>query len=59
MTSSATSQTSNGSEVSAKEANARFFKYLQVTYTVAKELDEECVNATNTKREIKALITTL
>lgn len=59
MTSSESSQTSNGSEIPTEEANARFYKYLQQIYTTSKELDAEVVSTTNTKKEIKKLIADL
>jgi len=42
-----------------EEANARFLKHLQQTYSVGKSLEDEVANAPNTKREIKTLIAQL
>jgi len=58
LTSSTSSQTSQN-DVNMDEANARFFKYLQQTYSVTKSLDDEVAAATNTKREIKTLVVQL
>jgi len=46
-------------EATIEDAYTRFFKYLQQTYDVSKSLDEEVAAASNTKREIKTLITKL
>jgi len=50
------SATSGNNEATPDEANAHFFKYLQQTYKLSKDLDAEIIAAPNTKREIKALI---
>lgn len=59
MLASSTSSQTSQNDVNMEEANARFFKYLQQTYSVAKSLDDEVAIATNTKREIKTLIAQL
>lgn len=42
-----------------KESNARFYKFLDAVYSTTKKLDAEVAAATNTKKEIKTLVSSL
>lgn len=44
---------------SVEEGNTQFLRYLDAVYSTSKKLEEEVAAATNTKKEIKALVATL